>query len=529
MPDVNPPTLVETDRRSLAQDLAGQGFSLEETHISWVFLDSLRAYKVKKPVDFGFLDFTTSEKRRLACEKEVELNRRLAPGVYLGVIPVTWDAHSGHRLAGGGDTVDWAVAMVRLPAGDRGDSRLEHGTLDPAWLESLAELLASFHADASHEVRTARFGDPEAIRANVEDNFSASRAVSRAVLGTAGVEALEAGQVAFIRGHAELFRERMRQGRVRDGHGDLRLSQMYFDDRGGIRILDRIEFNDRFRYADVAADVAFLSMDLAIRGHRGLAERFLAAYARASGDYDLYALVDFFEGYRACVRGKIAGFAVLDPAVPQAVREAAAGKASRYFRFALAKAAPPPIPGTLIAIGGAIATGKSTLADALGRRLSIPVVDSDRTRKRMAGLDPLTPIPDPPWSGLYSPAATEAVYAELRRRAEVVLDSGRPVIVDASFRSETERESFRSLAKRLGCPFRIFECHAPGSVVDERLRMRAQASSVSDGRAELAETFRSGWQGDGEARIIETTAPLEASLDRIIAGLPADPSTRIRP
>lgn len=520
---VNPPHPAEPGRRSLAVDLAEQGYSVEETHISWVFLEATRAYKVKKPVDLGFLDFTTLENRRLACEKEVELNRLLAPGTYLGVLPVTWDRHSGHRLAGAGVTVDWAVAMVRLPAEDRGDSRLERGRLDGASLEALAEVLASFHATALSDDWTARFGDPEAIRANTEENLAASRAVARAVLGTAGATALEAGQSEFIRGHAEVFRARMREGRVRDGHGDLRLSQIYFDDQGGIRILDRIEFNDRFRFADVVADVAFLSMDLASRGRRGLAERFLAAYARASGDYDLYALVDFYEGYRACVRGKIAGYAMFDSAAPGAVREAAAEKGARYFRFALAKIAAPSAPGPLILVGGAIATGKSTLAEALGRRLAIPVLDSDRTRKRMAGLDPLTPSPNPPWSGLYSPEATQAVYAELRRRAAVILATGRPVIVDASFRSLAEREAFRNLAKRLGCPFRGFECRAPEGLVAERLRLRAHAPSVSDGRAAIAGEFRSGWQGYPEDCVIETTAPLEESLGRIIPFLPELP------
>ena len=238
--------------------------------------------------------------------------------------------------------------------------------------------------------------------------------------------------------------------------------------------------------------------------------------------------MDFYEGYRACVRGKIAGYAMLDSQAPAAVRASAAGKAARYFRFALDKLAKPSAAAPLILIGGGIATGKSTLAEVLGRRLAVPVLDSDRTRKRMAGHDPLTPCPDPPWSGLYAPENTARVYAELRRRAGVILASGRPVIVDASFGSRAERDAFRSLAGSRGSPVRYFECRAPDDVVAGRLGSRALGPSISDGRAALTETLRSVREDDAEACIIGTMAPLEACLGRIQANLPDFPGTTVR-
>lgn len=521
-------------------DFIRQGMEVEETHVSWVFLAGDRAYKVKRPVVFGFLDYGSLEKRRLACEKEVELNRRLAPGVYLGVLPILRDPEGIHRFGtagGGAEAVEWAVHMVRLPAESRGDRLLARGLLSADQLEALARRLSDFHAAGRHDAWAAGFGSPEAVLRNVEENLAQGRAILERVLSPEEVSRLEAAQIGFVRGHAPLLAERARQGRVRDGHGDLRLSQMYFgaqgadalgdagpggDALGGVAVLDGIEFDDRYRFADVAADVAFLAMDLALRGRDDLAEIFLAAYARASGDYDLYRLVDFYAAYRACIRGKVAGYAALDPEAHPAGRAAAEAKAAACFRFALERSRRldgRPTPAPLIAFGGGIGTGKSTLASALGRRLPAPVLDSDRIRKRMAGLDPLAPNRDALWTGLYAPERTEAVYAELRRLALAVLDSGRPAIVDASFRSRAHREALREAARRSGHPFRFIACRAAGDVVRERLARRAAAPGVSDGRQGIAEAFQDSFEPDeghpGDTLELDTSRPVEDCLSAI--------------
>jgi aminoglycoside phosphotransferase family enzyme/predicted kinase len=487
----------------------------------------------------------------------VELNRRLAPAVYLGVLPIVLDPEGRHRLGGAGSreaAVEWAVHMVRLPAERRGDRRLERGLLSAAQLEALAGRLSDFHAAGRHDDWAAAFGTPEAVLRNVEDNLAQGRAIQERVLSPEEAARLGAAQTGFVRAHAALFAERARQGRVRDGHGDLRLSQMYFAARGddarsgdarsgtgqdgegsaGVAILDCIEFADRYRFADVAADVGFLAMDLALHGRDDLAEIFLAAYARASGDFDLYRLVDFYAAYRACIRGKVSGYAALDPEAPPAVRAAAEAKAAACFRFALerlrrlesrphaglaAPIAPAAPPAPLIAFGGGIGTGKSTLASALGRRLPAPVLDSDRIRKQMAGLDPLAPCPDALWSGLYSPERSEGVYAELRRRALAVLESGRPAIVDASFRSRAQREAMREAARGSGHPFHFIACRADGEVVRERLAQRAEGPSVSDGRQAIAEAFQLSFEPDeghpGDTLEIDTARPIEDCLSTI--------------
>lgn len=510
---------------SLVRDLTAQGLEVEETHISRVFLGKDQVWKVKKPVDFGYLDYSTPERRRKACEAEVALNRRFSPETYLGVVPVTLDGNGVHRLGGEGRPVEWAVHMVRLSAADRGDRRLMNGTLSIPHLENLACRLAAFHAGHPGDSRTIRFGDPEAVALNLEENFNQARDILYDLLSPAQASILETGLLGFLRDHGAAFRERVRKGRVRDGHGDLRLGQVYFDDRGGSAILDCIEFNDRFRFGDVCSDVSFLAMDLAVRGRTDLAEVFLAAYARESGDYDLYSLADFYESYRACVRGKIAGYRARNPGASAPERAAARREAGAYFRFALSLVGRPPAAAPLIAIGGGLATGKSTLAAALGRSLGIPVLGSDRTRKQLAGIDPWERQALGFKEGIYHPSFTERVYAELRRRAKVVLDSGRPVILDATFRSRAQRSALKDLARRNGHPVLFLECRAGRERVQERLRRRGAGPGISDGREDIEAAYReeeegkgtgNGWEAEGwsEGVVVDTSRPLEECLEK---------------
>jgi predicted kinase len=292
----------------------------------------------------------------------------------------------------------------------------------------------------------------------------------------------------------------------------LRLEHVYLDERSEVVILDCIEFNDRFRFADVCADVVFLAMDLAWHGRVDLAERFLARYAREAGDYDLYPLVDFYQSYRAFVRGKIASFQ-------------ASSEARRYFLLALASERQPIVPAMVIAVGGVIATGKSTLASALGREIPAPVVDADRTRKELAGVSPKEPLPESPWTGFYSKEFTEKVYGEVRRRASAVLASGRPVVLDASFRSRVHRAQARGLAQESGVPFFFVECRASEELCRERLREREKTKSVSDGRIEIFGDFTRSWEpveeiAPPEHVVVDTSKSLEANLEVLRKTIP---------
>ena len=513
---------------SLREDLCGAGVEMVETHISWVFLAEREVWKVKKPLLLPFLDFSTAEKRRMACEAEVELNRRLAPDVYLGVVPITLDSSGRHRLGGSGAAVDWAVHMARLSEADRADVRLGDGRLTASDLKRIAERIVDFHQRARSDDQTARFGSVAAITENVKENLDQGGPAASRYLSEAEADVIEAGQMGFLSDPSAAFEDRVEGGRVLEGHGDLRLDHIYLEEGGAIRILDCIEFNERFRFLDACSDVAFLSMDR----RRDLAEYFLACYARQSNDYDLYRLVGFYESYRAYVRGKVNAMLADDAGAAAVVRERAAEEAQRYYRLALdslAKPNPSPaptsagrraVPSVLLAVGGIVASGKSTVADRAGTEMMAPVVSSDRTRKCLLGAEPTTSVSSEPWTNAYASEVTERVYQEVLRRARCVLESGRPVVIDASFRSRTHREAARRLAEAAGVPFLFVECRVAEEVCRERLLRRDRGPSVSDARLGLMDDFIASWEPvdeleSAEHLVLDTSGSLEANVELV--------------
>ena len=504
----------------LVKDLRAASLELRETHISWVFLLANSVYKVKKPVNFGFLDFSDLLSRRRACDAEVELNTRLAPGVYLGVVPVTRDEHGAHRIKGTGQIVDWAVAMRRLPDDERADLRLEAGRLEWRQLEALAACLARFHAGSAMTPEIAEYGRVAQIAANVRENFTQAHDALAHLVSEAQQREIEGWQLGFLDQHEDLFEQRIQQNKIRDGHGDLRLEHVYIDAHAHPLVIDCIEFNQRFRFGDVCSDVAFLSMDLAWHGRVDLKERFLAAYARESNDYDLYALVDFYESYRAYVRAKVNALGYSSPHVSFDTRQRLERQARRYFLLALASERPALGAPRLIAVGGAIASGKSTLAEALASELAVPVLGSDRTRKFLAGVGPTAPLHTPAWNGEYAEPFTEKVYAELLRQARVVLASGRSVVIDASFRTRALRAALKALGMPLGAAFVFVECEIPDAVQRARLATRQQGVSVSDGRLEILDEFMARYEPvvelDASEHVrVDTSGGLTVSLEAL--------------
>jgi aminoglycoside phosphotransferase family enzyme/predicted kinase len=465
---------------------------LIETHISWVLLASERpeVYKIKKSVNLGFLDFSSFEAREHACRTEVRINRRLAPRVYLGVVPVRRTTDGRFTFGQTGPIVDWAVRMRMLDESRRADRLLSRGELTRAHIDVIATRLAAFHAESPSTIRIARCAAPEAIARHVRDNFASLRETATSLVPSTTIDDLERSQAAFLADRRDVLERRMCDGAIRDGHGDLRLEHVFLSDANdGLEIIDGIEFDERYRYGDVCSDIAFLAMDLARLGRVDLSERFIAAYARIANDYDLYAVLDFYTSYRACVRAKIAAMGASGRWSPEPARAAAAGEARRYLRLAESARERPVIPPMLIAIGGGIATGKSTLAERLGVELSAPIVDADRTRKFMLGVRPTEHVGDGEWEGPYDPAFSRRVYDELLRRAGVVLASGRPVILDASFRSADARAKARALAAAHGVPFRFFECVAPTEICRARLASRMMTANVSDATPALLDSF----------------------------------------
>lgn len=495
---------------------------LRETHVSSVFLTEGDAYKVKKTVRFAFLDFSTLEARRRACEAEVLLNSRLAAGTYLGLVPVRLDPSGHHHFGPEGEVVDWAVHMLRLPDELRFDERLARNALSAAHVDAAAELIANFHARARSDAAISAWGSVDAIARNVTENFADVDPAGEGFLGAAQAREVERWQLGFLEERRRVFERRRASGRIRDGHGDLRLDHVYMDDDGAITILDCIEFDARFRCADVCADIAFLSMDLAAHGRVELSERLLARYARAADDYELYSLVDFYESYRAYVRGKIGALSARFAAGP--VRDRALADARRHFALALSSGRRSLLEPVVVAVGGVIASGKSTVAEALGDRLSAPVIDADRTRKHLIGLAPTTRDTSGAFEGPYDPRMTDRVYAELMVRASAVLESGRPVVLDASFRTEELRRAARDLASEHGVPFLMVECRARPETCRARLERRERETSVSDGRLAIFDAFVARVEpmvelAARERLAVDTERPLEETLSVLDAHL----------
>lgn len=493
-----------------------------ETHVSSVFLDPAHVVKVKKALRFPFLDFRTLEQRERACEAEVVLNRRFAPDVYLDVVPLLPAEGGGLRV---GDRAEWAarvevaVRMRRLPDADRFDVRLAEGRLAPAHLEHLAEALVRVHAGADVDRSADGPGSTAVLGAHVEENLGSLREAGADALVEGGLERLADAHLRALDDAGDRLDARRERGCVRDGHGDLRLDHVYLDAEGTLRVLDGVEFDRAFRVADVTADVAFFAMDLRFRGERALAERFVARYVRDSADHEIYRLLELFVAYFAMVRAKV----TLARAAQLGgdAREGARQMAAHLLRIASDAHRPAPVAPLLVAIGGAIASGKSTLARELGQRASMPVVESDRLRKQLLGVQPEHVLEGP---AAYGAAMTERVYGELAERAEHVLASGRSVVVDATFRSRAHRDAIAAIAERQGAAFLFVACEAPREVLAERLRAREATASISDARVELLDSFLAGYEpvghDEGERSVrIATSGPFDAALRELDAAV----------
>ena len=472
------------------------------THISWVFITDHEVWKLKRPVDYGFVNYVGLDRRRHFCHEEVRVNRRLAPDVYLDVVPVR--LYRGiHSFGSKGTVVDYAVRMRRLEDSASAENLLRREGLTYEHLSALAARLAGFYAASALGPRGQSVG---VLRDNVMENFDQVRPFVGRFVDPHTFEAVRAWQVSWLTGQIGAFEARESQGRIRDGHGDLRLEHVYFE-RAEPIVIDAIEFNDRLRIGDVAADVAFLAMELDARSRPDLAASFLAACARESNDYDLYSVVDFYLSYRAWVRAKVASLLAVDPASGPERARRKSEEAERLFALAHTYASPRPSSGSLVAVGGLIGSGKSTLAEALGRALGSPVIDSDRTRKDLAGVLATQQAPEQS----YRAAFTLRTYDEMCRRAEVVLSSGRGVILDATFRDRSLRLRARELAERHRRSFRFVETVCDDTTLRARLRTRAASASVSDATEGLLDQIRREFDAVDELRSGEHV-PVDTTL-----------------
>jgi len=453
---------------------------LVQTQMSFVLLTGRHAYKIRKPVDLGYVDYTTLEKRRCFSEKEVALNRRLCPDTYLEVVPVIRRA-GRIALGGEGEVVDYAVKMKQLPDAGMMDRHLTAGTLTPAMVEAVAGRIAAFHASAETSAEISHFGAIESVRRNIEENFDQSRPYIGRALAQDQSDSLKAYCDGFLKEHGVAFARRIAEGRIRDCHGDLHSAHVCFQD-SDICIFDCIEFNDRFRYGDTAAEVAFLAMDLDRYGRADLRQAFVFEYIKRSGDTGLCELLSFYQAYRAHVRAKVACFKLDDPFVPEAEKAAELDKARGYFDLALSYTRRAP---RLFIMSGFTGCGKSVLATELARRLGLWYISSDLTRKKLAVLRPTSRLAAGIDYGIYSPEMTEKTYAAMLDEADQALAMWHSVIIDATFLRHVDRQRAQDLAARHNARFVIFECRLPEDELKKRLEQRSGKAAVSDGTWEV--------------------------------------------
>lgn len=487
-----------------SMDRPAHGATVAETHVSYVFFVGDRAYKLKKPVSFAFLDFSTREAREEACRREVELNRRLAPDVYLGVATI---------VGPNGAPCDHLVVMRRMPE-DKRLSALVAGGVDVAGhLREISRAMAAFHARAETSDAIAAAGLRDAVAATWDENFAEMRPFVGSILPAEEFQRVEDLAHRYLAGRERLFAQRVARGGVRDGHGDLLADDIFCLDDGP-RILDCIEFDDRFRWADVVADIAFLAMDLARLGRHDLADGLVRTYREFSGDPFSASLADHYVAYRAIVRSKVACLRA------DQGDAGAADEAVRLLRLAGERL----VRGraVMLLVGGLPGTGKSTLALGVADARGWSLIRSDEVRKDLAGIPHADRARAPYGEGIYTPAATAATYEEMLVRAARALEMGESVVLDATWSDRRLRDAATAAAVATHADLVQFRCVAPADVAVERLRVRNRAAGdVSDATPEIAREMFLRSDAWPDARRIDTTRAADYVLHDALATIDA--------
>ncbi|WP_433768979.1 bifunctional aminoglycoside phosphotransferase/ATP-binding protein [Pseudomonas putida] len=453
------------------------GFKVIETHISWVLLTGPYAYKVKKPVNFGFLDFTTLEAREHFCGEELRLNQRLTDDLYLEVLPVTGSAEAP-QLGGDGPAIEYVLKMRQFPQDGLLSTLQANGELTPSHIDAMATQIARFHLNAPKVPAEHDAGTPDSVMAPVRQNFEQIRPFLNDKADLLQLDALQAWAESSFDRLKPALSQRKADGFIRECHGDIHLGNATVID-GKVVIFDCIEFNEPFRFTDVYADAGFLAMDLEDRGLKCLARRFISQYLELTGDYQGLELLNFYKAYRALVRAKVTLFSM--PADATAVQRATTLR--QYRTYANLAESYSTIPSRFMAIThGVSAVGKSHVAMRLVEALGAVRLRSDVERKRLFGEQT---VANDVQAGIYSADASAATYNRLHEIAAVILHAGFPVVIDATYLKHDQRISAAKIAEATGTPFLILDCEAPKAVIESWLAQR-QADKTDPSDATLA-------------------------------------------
>ncbi len=458
---------------------------LIETHISSVLLAGEFAYKIKKPVNLGFVDFSTLARRRLYCEEEIRLNRRTAPQLYLDAVPIT-GTEAQPRIGGDGNVIEYAVRMRRFEDEALLDRRARRGELAADEIDRLAQAIADFHAVAARATRESGYGTPDRAIDWARENFSQLQARPLAGVQATLDQLLQWTEREFEGRRASMAR-RLEGGQVRECHGDLHLGNIVLLN-GCPTLFDAIEFNPQLRWIDVINDLAFAFMDLFDHGLERFAWRLLDRYLQATGEYAGLEVLRFYAVYRALVRAKVARIRADQPSISADEHAGALAHCAHYVRLADSLSQirlPRPLLVITFGLSGA---GKTTVASLLLERLGALRVRSDVERKRLFSVARGTRLVDGALTAMYAHDATRRTYARLFELARTITAAGYPAIIDAAFLRRAERDEFRALAGTLGARFVLIECTAPADVLRARIARRMeQGSDASDATVAVLE------------------------------------------
>ena len=496
-----------------------QNVRLIETHISWLLLTGTYAYKIKKPVDLGFADFSTLDRRLHCCNEEVRLNRRFAPEIYLGIVPIvgtpnepTVDAH--------GTVIEYAVKMREFDQHDLFLTRLRDNRVDPGHIDALADACVAFHASAGTTAATSPFGDPEAVLGDALANFDAILASIEDQPLRTRIDALRRWTLETHRRQRPHFVRRQAAQRIRECHGDLHLRNIVLS-QDRITLFDCIEFNENLRRIDVMNELAFTAMDLTAQGRFDYSCRLINRYLETGGDYDGLGVLPFYLVYRAMVRAKIDLIHASQGDVGEHTR--ARERMDFADRIALAERYVQAVRPFVAITCGVSGSGKTYLSQRALERTGAIRLRSDIERKRLSGLEPGIRSASELNTGLYSTQASDLTFGHLADLVRVVIAAGFPVIVDATFIHRSRRETFAEIAAALAVPFAIVHCEAPSDVVEARIARRHAAgtdASEADARVlrhqlQSAEPFTCDEQAAAIRVDTQNDASINAALDRL--------------
>lgn len=501
---------------------------LIQTHTSWVFLTGGMAYKIKKPVFFGFLDYTTLEARKFFCEEEFRLNRRLSPEIYLAVVPIVEKVVSSKSKAkkivfgGRGKVVDYAVKMKELPQENLMTELLKQDNISYATADEIAKIIASFHQAADTDTAINQFGSIETIKFNWDENFAQTEEFIGKTIGSATFRLIKKSVEKFMADNLTLFNKRIKERRIKQCHGDLHSKNIFVADK--VFIFDGIEFNQRFSCCDTASEIAFFAMDMDYYGKHNLSNFFIDRYLQHTKDFELLALLDFYKCYRAYVRGKVTSFNLKDKGIGAKEKAIAAQTARRYFELSARYAKNLFALPKLIVMIGLPGVGKTHFALQLAQKISAYHLRTDVIRKELLNI-PLTGHYFTGYgTGIYASNISARTYEELYNRTRIYLSYGKTVILDATFSLTKARVAAARIAQEFKAPFLMIDCYSPDRIVFKRLAKRQLGFDFSDANPEVYKGMKKNFDSVPRSKNVirvDTSKSLKPAIKKIEAKLKA--------